>query len=120
MRKIFVLFLLCLATVSLSLAQSTTDGAIGGTVYDSTGAVVSNAKIVVHNNGTNAEQTAMADASGYYRVTGLKPGTYTVTITGGGLAAHKAQQVIVSVGSVTDLSPRLGVGKSQKNEVGCK
>src|ERR1041385_5673482 len=94
----------------LVFGPSTTDGAIGGTVYDSTGAVVANAKVTVHNNGTNAEQTITGDASGYYRVTNLQPGTYTVTINGGGLAPYKAEQVIVSVGSVTDLSPRLGVG----------
>jgi len=95
---------------ALIYAQSTTDGAIGGTVYDSTGAVVANAKITVHNNGTNAEQTITSDASGYYRVTGLQSGSYTVSISSGGLAPYKAEQVIVSVGSVTDVSPRLGVG----------
>jgi hypothetical protein len=95
---------------ALVFAQSTTDGAIGGTVYDSTGAVVANAKVTVHNNGTNAEQTITSDASGYYRVTGLQSGSYTVSISSAGLAPYKAEQVIVSVGSVTDVSPRLGVG----------
>ncbi len=54
---------------SLLIAQSTTDGAIGGTVYDSHGAVVANAKITVRNNGTNAEKAATTNDSGYFRVT---------------------------------------------------
>jgi len=117
-ERLMLVVLLVMCCSALVYAQSTTDGAIGGTVYDSTGAVVANAKITVHNNGTNAEQTITSDASGYYRVTGLVPGTYTVTISGGGLAPYKAPQVIVSVGSVTDLSPKLGVsGTSETVDV---
>ena len=105
---LFVLAMLCAG----AFAQSTTDGAIGGTVYDAAGAVVPNAAIVVHNNGTNAEQKVSTDASGYFRVRQLQPATYTVTITSQGFAAYKAENVIVQVGSLTDVSPRLGVAGS--------
>src|SRR5579859_2678498 len=108
-ERLALVALLVMCCSALVYAQSTTDGAIGGTVYDSTGAVVANAKITVHNNGTNAEQTITSDSSGYYRVVGLTPGSYTVTISGGGLSPYKAQQVIVAIGNVTDLSPKLGV-----------
>jgi hypothetical protein len=104
---------LCVATCgALLYAQSTTDGAIGGTVYDTNGAVVANAKIVVRNNGTNAETTITTDGSGFFRASKLQPGTYTVAISQQGFAPYKAEQVIVQVGSVTDLSPRLAVGSS--------
>ncbi len=117
-QRLVAVALLVMSFGVLLVAQSTTDGAIGGTIYDSSGAVVPNAKVTVHNNGTNAEQSVASDASGYYRVTGLQSGTYTVTISGGGLAPYKAQQVIVSVGSVTDLSPRLSVaGTSETVDV---
>ncbi|HKR95499.1 MAG TPA: TonB-dependent receptor [Candidatus Angelobacter sp.] len=107
--RLVTVALLAICCSALLYAQSTTDGAIGGTVYDSTGAVVPNARVVVHNTATNAEQAATSDASGYYRVTGLQPGNYTATVTASGMAKYSAQQVIVSVGSVTDLSPRMGV-----------
>ncbi|MGZ7099178.1 MAG: outer membrane beta-barrel protein, partial [Candidatus Angelobacter sp.] len=97
---------------ALLYAQSTTDGAIGGTVYDTNGAVVANAKIVVRNNGTNAETAITTDGSGFFRVNKLQPGTYTVAISQQGFAPFKAEQVIVQVGSVTDLSPRLAIGSS--------
>ncbi|HEY2169371.1 MAG TPA: carboxypeptidase-like regulatory domain-containing protein, partial [Candidatus Angelobacter sp.] len=95
---------------ALLYAQSTTDGAIGGTVYDTNGAVVANATVTVHNNGTNAEQKVTADASGYYRVSKLPSGSYTVSVIEKGFSAYKAEQVIVQVGSVTEISPRLKVG----------
>ena len=110
MRKAISLAAICLFSAVLAFAQSTTDGAIGGTVFDKTGAVVGNAKIIVHNNGTAAEQAVNSDASGYYRVGALQPGTYSVTITAGGLATYKAEKVIVVIGNLTEISPHLGVG----------
>ncbi|MGA2261355.1 MAG: carboxypeptidase-like regulatory domain-containing protein, partial [Acidobacteriota bacterium] len=51
-------FLLALSLIAVlagsALAQSTTDGAINGTVYDASGKVVPNATVTVKNNGTNA------------------------------------------------------------------
>ncbi len=118
MMSSFVKFLrplmvtLLLVCSSLLIAQSTTDGAIGGTVYDTHGAVVANAKVTVRNNGTNAEKTTTTNDSGYFRVTTLQSGAYTVTVNQQGFAPYKAEQVIVQVGSVTDVSPRLGVGST--------
>ncbi len=106
---LFIAILLTLVACTAGFAQSTTDGAIGGTVYDAAGAAVPNATVTVHNNGTNAEQTVTTDASGYYRARGLQPASYTVTINAQGFAAYKSQNVVVQVGSVTDVSPRLGV-----------
>src|SRR6266403_4992224 len=92
-----------------AFAQSTTDGAIGGTVTDSSGAAVPNAKVIVKNNGTNAEETVMTDDTGYFRVGKLQPGEYTVTVEVQGFGPFKAQQVIVQVGRVTDIPARLNV-----------
>ena len=108
---------ICLGCALLA-AQSTTEGAVGGTIFDATGAVVPKAKIVVRNNGTNAEQEVFSDTSGYFRVNALQPGTYTVTVTGQGMALYRAQQVIVNVGSLTEVSPHLGVaGTNETVEV---
>jgi hypothetical protein len=79
-------------------------------VYDQTGAGVSGATVVVHNNGTNLEQTVTTDSAGFYRAVKLTPAEYTVTITAKGFETFKAQQVIVTVGSVTTIEPRLTVG----------
>lgn len=107
----FLSMLLAAGTVELACAQSTTTGAIGGTVSDPAGAVVSGAKVTVHNKATNAEQTVNTDDSGYYRVTNLQPASYTVVIAAGGFGEFKADEVIVQVGTVTELSPHLAVGK---------
>ena len=115
----YCFFLLLLFFVStFAAAQSTTDGAISGTVFDPHGAVLAGATVVVNNNGTNAEQTVTTDSSGFYRVTKLPPTAYTVTVTASGFSSFRAEQVIVEVGRTTELSPRLAVsGSSEQVQV---
>src|SRR5580692_6052797 len=64
--------LILLTFVSAARAQSAVDGAVGGSVLDSSGAVVANASVTVLNIGTNAQQQAVTDASGYFRVIHLQ------------------------------------------------
>src|SRR5260370_27246333 len=101
--------LLAVIFACTAAAQSTTDGAVGGTITDSSGAAVPNAKVTVKNNGTNAEQTVMTDDTGYFRVGKLQPAAYTVSIDAQGFAPFNAEMVIVQLGSVTDVSARLNV-----------
>src|SRR5271157_3470720 len=103
--EVILLILALLVVAGSSLAQTTTRGAIGGTVYDSSGAAVPKAKVVAHDNGTNAEQETVTDDSGYYRLATLQPAVYTVTITAEGFAEYKADHVVVQVGTITELSP---------------
>jgi len=93
-------------------AQSTTDGAIGGTVYDSSGAVLPAAKIEVRNNGTNAVFVDSTDENGFFRVTKLTPASYTVNVEAAGFAPFRAEQVVVQVGTITDLPVHLQVSST--------
>jgi Carboxypeptidase regulatory-like domain/TonB dependent receptor len=112
LRMGFSILLVAIAFLFLNatlLAQSTTDGAIGGTVFDQNDAAVAGATVVVRNIGTNAEFRQTTNESGYFRVTGLAPANYSVTITAAGFSGYRAESVTVAVGRVTELSPQLGV-----------
>src|SRR5215469_1314621 len=107
---------LCLfALVPAVHGQTAVDGAIGGNVQDTTGALISNATVVVHNSATNAEQTATTDDSGYYRVIHLAPGLYNVTVSASGFEAFRVVNVTVQVGSLTDVDAKLTVGSSTQS-----
>src|SRR5580658_8798372 len=51
-----------------------------GTVSDSTSAAIPAATVTITDENTNVSRTAQTDASGYYSVPDLPPGTYKVTV----------------------------------------
>ncbi|HWR36745.1 MAG TPA: TonB-dependent receptor [Clostridia bacterium] len=118
LSRVVVVMLMCITMQLAALAQSTTDGAIGGTVTDASHAVVPSAKITIVNNGTNEQKSLVTDNEGKFRVVRLQPGTYTVTVEASSFAGLKRQGVIVEVGRVTELEIALTAGaKSETVEV---
>ena len=95
-------------------AQSTTQGAVGGTAQDTSGAAVPQATVVIHNDGTNAEVHLVTDASGYFKAPLLEPGTYTVTVKALGFREYRASNVTIQVGQLTSIEPRLSIGNTSE------
>ncbi len=113
MKQMLLAVLLCLVA-GPALAQSTTQGAIGGTVFDTTDAVVPKAAVTIHNVGTNAEIHLIADDSGFFKAPLIEPGTYTVTVVASGFKDYRATNVIVQVGQQTTLMPHLETGSASQ------
>jgi hypothetical protein len=113
-RVFALLILLGALTTPNSRAQTAVDGAVGGTVVDASGAIVGGATVTVVNNATNAEQTATADGSGYFRVIHLQPGTYNVTISASGFQPYKSVDVTVQVGLLTTIDAHVQVGSTSQ------
>jgi len=65
--------------------------------------------------GTNAEIKLTSDASGFFKAPLLEPGTYRVTFSAPGFSTYHADNVIVQVGQVSSLLPRLTVGASSSS-----
>ncbi|HBY58772.1 MAG TPA: TonB-dependent receptor, partial [Solibacterales bacterium] len=77
MRRAAPFLLAFLIAIPLT-AQSIT-GRISGTVTDATGSVIPGVKITITNEATKLVRLATTDADGYYVVTPLPVGNYTVT-----------------------------------------
>src|SRR5207302_1576933 len=93
-----------LAFCALSaVAQSTTTGAINGTVTNPNKEVVAGATVTAKNNGTNKEATATTDDNGGFRVVNLDPGIYTVSVNASGFAPFTNENVVVEIGRSTPL-----------------
>lgn len=109
--------MMCLAAAPRGSAQSTTDGAIGGTVTDASGGVVPNASVITENLGTAAKETGTTDGSGRYQIIHLQPGVYSLEITASGFGAFKALHVTVEVGRTTTIDARLDVKAASETVV---
>jgi hypothetical protein len=95
--------LLLVACCAVHVGAQTIFGRISGTVKDASGAVVPAATVTVTNTATNLTRTATTDADGFYTVTNLPVGTYTVQ------AEQKGFKKAVSGGNVLGADARLTV-----------
>lgn len=104
----FVLSLI-LGMSAISFGQSTVTGAIGGVVSNPNGEVVPNAAVTVRNTETNKEDVATTDEQGRFKVSGLQPGSYAVTISGSGFSPY-TQNTTVEIGRETSINAALSIG----------
>src|SRR5574341_1084445 len=83
-RSILLLIAAALSLLCVpSFAQSDT-ASISGFVKDPTSSVVPNASVVIKNETTLFERRTTTNENGYYVVTTLPPGFYTVTVEAAG------------------------------------
>ena len=109
--------LLSLAATPPAKAQSTTDGAIGGTVTDQSGAVIPSARVTAHNLGTDSRSSTTTDDNGRYLIAHLQPGVYSLEVTVPDFAAFKATSVTVEVGRSTVIDAKLNVKTASETVV---
>jgi carboxypeptidase family protein len=97
----------CLAVLvsiaSLSFGQQLT-GTLSGTTMDSTGAVVANAKVTMKNEASGDTRTTVSNGSGYFTITAVQPGTYTVTISAAGFKNWSQSGIVFAQGDTRTLS----------------
>lgn len=96
--------------LALSAVGQSDSTSVSGAVTDATGALLPNAKVVLRNEATGAEQTVNSNESGQYTIPNVRPGTYTVTVEASGFQTFKntGVQVNASIPSKVDASMKIG------------
>jgi hypothetical protein len=94
------------------MAQTGGEGALQGSVVDPSGATVPKATVTVTNVGTNVSTSRTASSTGFYSITPLTPGTYTVTATAQGFQSFKQTGLVIDSLNVTGLNISLKVGSA--------
>ena len=106
--------LLFLLLFPLSALAQTTISTIEGTIKDAQGSVVSGAHVVVKSPSLGIERTATSDANGFYRVTALPAGNYSLSISHSGFATRTFDNVELAVNRTLTLDIPLDVGAVQE------
>jgi len=99
--------LLCAAGVTQ--AQNLQRGEIRGFVYDTTRAIVPNAKVTISNPSTGYKREFTTDTTGSYDFPDLLPGVYKLRAEAAGFAATEVTDVTVDVGASLALDITLPV-----------
>jgi hypothetical protein len=114
-RKLTALFRASVcALVLLSLAATARAqfrAAVQGTVTDQSGAVVPAAALTLRNNETGKTQTASSGDEGFYRISELPPGNYTLTVEKAGFKKTTFEKLVVNAEQVQGLDVVLTAGE---------
>ena len=87
-------------------------GTLSGTTYDSTGAVVPNAKVTMKNEASGDVRSTTSNSSGYFTITAVQPGTYKVSVAAAGFKTWEQNGIAFALGdSRTMPNIKLEVGQ---------
>jgi hypothetical protein len=124
--SVFFSLLLLLSFANLASAQSSppasaklsgqkSPATLSGTVVDPTGAVIPGAAITVAPAGSKAPPiTATSDGSGNFSITGLAPGTWTVSAAAPGFQSVHLDRIALQPGQTRNLTLTLVIQMQQQ------
>lgn len=111
-----LLSILLVLAAATPLRAQVAGGTIQGTITDTSGGVVSTAKVVVKNVDTGVEREIQTNADGFYSAPNLVPGRYEVAASAAGFAKQVASKIALTVGGQEVVDIVLPVG-SQAQQV---
>ena len=114
-KRLFSVLILVAAWFTAPLVGQELHGTINGSITDSTGAAVPNAKITVaEEEGDIAPRTVTSNSHGFYTITDLPAGDYTLVVSAPGFANFRASHVVLFVSQTRTIDAKLPVGKVQQ------
>jgi len=97
--------------LGLPAAAQTNFGQVNGTVYDPSGNLVPNAKVMVRNLDAEGEREAVTSGSGGYAILTVPPGRYSLTVTATGFQTYVVPEFRLQVNEARTIDARLSIGQ---------
>ena len=71
---------------------------LSGTAYDQTGAAIPNANVEVKNMASGDIRRSVTNGAGFFNITALQPGTYSVTVSAQGFTSWQQNNIVLNQG----------------------
>lgn len=110
--------LFCIASIVLPAllgAQVSNNTSLVGTVTDSSGSVVSGAKVTAVDTATKVEYAGTTNDQGFYQIQFVQPGTYDVTVEQAGFerVLSRGTSVLLNMAARTDVKLTVGAATQE-------
>ena len=116
LKVIWIALVLTCSIFSQRTEAQVSAAKLSGTIADTSGATIADAKIEITNVQTGFTRTVTTNSSGFYSAPSLPPGTYKVSVSQANFSTEVKTGIILDVGSDQLLNIVLKVG-SLKEEV---
>jgi hypothetical protein len=105
----FLVLTAALFALAIPSPAQVVSGTISGTVTDPNGAVIANAKVVVHNDDTGVQRTLVSNSGGTFTAAAVPIGSYTVSVDASGFGSYKRTGITLTVGETLNLNLALKI-----------
>lgn len=107
--------IICAGVILLSTAcyGQLTQATLKGTVSDVSESVVSSSEVIARNDSTGEVRNVKSDGTGNFVMSGMNPGTYTLSVNAAGFRQMEQRNLILNVGRTTEINVRLEVASVQ-------
>jgi hypothetical protein len=114
-RSLRALMLALSLFVCLGIVNAQSDlGSISGFVKDPSGAVVPKAQVTVKNESSGVERSVNTNESGFYTVTNIPPGMYTITANAPGFKKFESSKNKLDASAALAIDVPLSVGAASE------
>lgn len=113
--KLFRILSVCVLALSAclpSMLAQTVTGSITGVVTDSSGAVITGARVIAHALDTGIDTSATTNADGVYRIQFLPIGHYQVTVQANGFQTSTVPPFSLEVLQIATFNVKMQVGSA--------
>jgi outer membrane receptor protein involved in Fe transport len=114
LRVLAAILLVAMSFAPALVAQTSTTGAIEGTVSDNSGAPLPGVTVEVRSAQLQGAKTEVTDTKGQFRFSLLPPGTYNLTATLSGFSPVRQTNVQVSLSRVVTLDVRMAAAVTEQ------
>src|SRR5690349_10724227 len=90
--------------VSLAGNAQTTNATLTGTVFDSSGAIVPKANVILTNESSGDLRRTVSNSDGYFTFAAVPPGSYTIRVEMAGFAAWETTSVVLNASDKRNVS----------------